>query len=248
MKNAIGYIRVSTEQQADKYGVEAQREAILDYAHTHNYAIVSWKEDHISGVKDDRPAFNEILFQDQPDIDAVIVFKNDRIAREVKLYFYFYYALEKKGLKLISTQEEFGEYGDFAPVIQSIVSYVAAMERKNITLRTTMGRERKAATGGYTGGKAPFGYLVRDRELVPDPQEAPIVQKIFELRSLGKGLSEIAHTLNATHCHNRKGNDFLPQNIRSILMNKQLYEGYARYNSGWIPGVHAPILEVDPLD
>ena len=46
-KNAIGYIRVSTEQQADddKYGVESQKQAILLYANNQGYHIVDWKID-----------------------------------------------------------------------------------------------------------------------------------------------------------------------------------------------------------
>ena len=57
-KNAIGYIRVSTERQADddKFGIEVQKQAILLYANDNGYNIVDWKIDEISGAKDDRPA------------------------------------------------------------------------------------------------------------------------------------------------------------------------------------------------
>ena len=60
-KNAIGYIRVSTERQADddKYGIEVQKQAILLYANDNGYNIVDWKVDEISGAKDDRPGLNE---------------------------------------------------------------------------------------------------------------------------------------------------------------------------------------------
>ena len=62
-KNAIGYIRVSTEQQAgdDKYGIDVQKQAILLYANENGYNIVDWKIDEISGAKDDRPMLNEIF-------------------------------------------------------------------------------------------------------------------------------------------------------------------------------------------
>ena len=44
-KNAIGYIRVSTERQADddKYGIEVQKQTILLYANDNGYNIVDWK-------------------------------------------------------------------------------------------------------------------------------------------------------------------------------------------------------------
>ena len=90
-KNAIGYIRVSTEQQAsdDKYGIDVQKQAILLYANENGYSIVDWKVDEVSGAKDDRTALNEILYGDitNPPFEAVIIFKNDRLARDTKLYF-----------------------------------------------------------------------------------------------------------------------------------------------------------------
>jgi len=89
LKKALGYIRVSTVEQAadDKYGIEVQRKEILSYADEHGYANVDWKVDEMSGAKDDRPALNEILYGDDvtnPPYEAVIVFKNDRLARDTK--------------------------------------------------------------------------------------------------------------------------------------------------------------------
>ena len=54
---AIGYIRVSTEEQSadDKYGIEVQKQAISDYANRNDFEIVCWLTDTISGAKDNRP-------------------------------------------------------------------------------------------------------------------------------------------------------------------------------------------------
>ena len=53
---AIGYIRVSTEEQSadDKYGIEVQKQAISDYANRNDFEIVCWLTDTISGAKDNR--------------------------------------------------------------------------------------------------------------------------------------------------------------------------------------------------
>lgn len=83
---AIGYIRVSTEEQSadDKYGIEVQKQAISDYANRNDFEIVCWLTDTISGAKDNRPELDKILYNaDQlPAHEAVIVFKNDRVARD----------------------------------------------------------------------------------------------------------------------------------------------------------------------
>ena len=49
---AIGYIRVSTEEQSadDKYGIEVQKQAISDYANRNDFEIVCWLTDTIMTV------------------------------------------------------------------------------------------------------------------------------------------------------------------------------------------------------
>ena len=107
IKNAIGYIRCSTVGQVgeDKYGLEAQKEAILSYAHVNGYRIVEWCKDVISGVKEDRPAFNTLLYASDvsnPPYEAVICFKSDRVARDIKLYFYFLFLLERSATRPVT--------------------------------------------------------------------------------------------------------------------------------------------------
>ena len=159
---AIGYIRVSTEEQSadDKYGIEVQKQAISDYANRNDFEIVCWLTDTISGAKDNRPELDKILYNaDQlPAHEAVIVFKNDRVARDTKLYFYYFYTLEKRNVKLLSTEEHFSEGDDFANIYRSLLMFVAEQERKNIALRTGRGRSLKAQCGGYSGGNKPYGY------------------------------------------------------------------------------------------
>lgn len=248
-KNAIGYIRVSTEQQAndDKFGIDVQKQSILLYANEHHYNIVDWKIDEISGAKDDRPALNEILYGDavsNPPFEAVIVFKNDRLARETKLYFYYLYTLEKKNIKLLSTREEFQEGSDFANIYRALLQFVAEQERKNIALRTGKGRSIKASCGGYSGGRCPYGYKVVGGRLIINEEERPIVEMVFKGLKEHKTLWAIADELTAAGYRTRKGTPFRESNVRSMRDNKLLYQGMYKYgkNASWVQGVHEPIL------
>lgn len=248
-KNAIGYIRVSTERQADndKYGIEIQKQEILLYANDHGYNIVDWKIDEISGVKEDRPAFNEILNGDNvtnPPYEAVIVFKNDRLARETKLYFYYLYVLEKKNIKLLSTKEEFAEGDEFVNIYRVLLQFVAEQERKNIALRTGKGRSIKASCGGYSGGRRPYGYKVVDGVLTVDENEAPVVKFIFEKHAEGASMLGITEMLEKAGYQTRAGKRFQVSTIKSILGNRPLYEGMYKYGDmNWVKGVHEPILK-----
>jgi DNA invertase Pin-like site-specific DNA recombinase len=249
-KSAIGYIRVSTEQQNadDKYGVESQKQAILLYANNNGYNIVDWKIDDVSGASDKRPGFDEITHGDtisNPPIEAVIVFKNDRVARDTKLYFYYLYVLEKKNIKLLSTVEQFNEGDDFANIYRSLLQFVAEQERKNIALRTGRGRSIKAQCGGYSGGRVPYGYSVVDGALVINEEERPIVEFIFRETDNGMPMLGIANALAKNGYVTRKGGGFQVSTIKSIISNRPLYEGMYKYGKEmtWVKGVHEPILK-----
>lgn len=248
LKRAIGYLRVSTDGQAkdDKYGVDLQKETILKYADDNGYVIVEWRLDKCSGASDNRPSLNSILYNEtvaNPPYEAVIVFKNDRIARDTKLYFYYLYILEKRGVKLLSAKEKFEEGSEMANIYRSLLQFVAEQERKNITVRTTKGRVIKATAGGYSGGRPPYGYVVKDKQLVIDQNERVIVIHIFRRRKEGWSYEQIADELTAAGFVSRKGTPFTWSGIRSILNNEPVYRGKYRYGTGeWVKGEHEPIF------
>ena len=246
-KNAIGYIRVSTAEQAGdgKYGVDAQKQAILVYANDNGYNIVDWKMDTESGAKDDRPGLNDILFGDvsNPPYEAVIIFKNDRIARDTKLYFYYLYTLEKKNIKLLSTQEKFQDGDELANIYRALLQFVAEQERKNIALRTGRGRSMKASCGGYSGGRCPYGYKVENGRLIVNEAERPIVEYVFKRIDGHTPMLTVADELNELGYRTRKGTRFHNTSVRSIVNNRPLYEGMYKYGDmSWVKGVHEPIL------
>lgn len=209
-------VRVSTEE----YGIE-----VSDYANRN-----CWLTDTISGAKDNRPELDKILYNaDQlPAHEAVIVFKNDRVARDTN-----FYTLEKRNVKLLSTEEHFSEGDDFA----NLLMFVAEQERKNIALRTGRGRSLKAQCGGYSGGNKPYGYYCVDGMLMQ------IVETIFrEHDENHTSLLDICESGYRT----RKGKRFQPSTIRGILSNRPFYEGKYKYGDmGWVQGVHSPILPLE---
>lgn len=249
LKNAIGYIRVSTVEQAndEKYGIDVQRREILDYADRNGYSIVDWVIDKVSGAKDNREGLDSILYGDKitnPPYEAIIVFKNDRLARDTKLYFYYLYTLEKRNIKLLSTKEEFAEGSDFANIYRALLQFVAEQERKNIALRTSKGRSMKAMVGGYSGGRSPYGYKVEQGRLIVNEEEKPIVEFVFTEHKKGTPMLRIADMLNDQGFKTRLGGKFHNTTVKSIVKNEPLYRGMYKYGKemNWVKGVHEPIL------
>jgi len=250
-KNAVGYIRVSTEGQVgdDKFGIDSQKQSILLYANENGYNIVEWFIDKaVSGIKDNRPELDKILYGTDvtnPPYEAVIVAKSDRMARDIKLYFYYLYTLEKKNIKLLSVCEQFDDDNGLSGIYRSIMLFVAEQERRNIAMRTSGGRRIKAKAGGYSGGRSPYGYKVENGQLVINEDEVPIVKAVFEGLDAGRTLWDIADGLTAAGYTTRKGTAFRESNVRSIRDNRLFYEGMYKYGKdmNWVKGVHEPILK-----
>jgi site-specific DNA recombinase len=248
MKNAVGYCRVSTDGQVgeDRFGIESQKEQILAYAKRNDYTITEWYIDEgVSGIKESRPAFDKIIYGDitNPRVYCVIVAKNDRVARDINIYFYYKMMLKKKDIQLISISEDFGQFGVFSNMLEAFTMCVAEMERENINKRTSLGRDVKAGKGGYAGGQAPYGYKVENKQLVVVPEEAEAVRDMFKMQAEGETLQAIADEMNERGLITHRGGIFRTSTIQTILANRKTYEGWYKYGNGqWVEGQHEAIL------
>lgn len=253
MKNVVAYIRVSTDGQIgeDKFGLEVQRKQIIEYCEKNDMNIAKWYSDEGESGAKERPGFDEIVYGDvsNPPVEAVVVAKTDRVARDIQVYYYYKMLLRKKDIALISIAEDFGQMGAFAGILEAFTICVAEMERDNINKRTSSGRAVKSAKGGYSGGRTPFGYKAENRQMVIVPEEAEIVREIFKLKDGEKKTYQfIVDKLNADGKLNRSGKPFVISTVQTIYENKNVYMGLYRYgkrsneNAEWVQGQHEPIL------
>jgi DNA invertase Pin-like site-specific DNA recombinase len=250
-KRVIGYVRVSTDGQGaeDKFGIASQKASIQEYCDRHGYVIDSWKEDiGISGsaeAEDDREAMNEIIYGEvkNPPIEAVVVAKSDRIARDMNLYFYYKMQLKRKGMEVVSVIDDTDRFGEFAGIMEAFLMFAAEQERKNITRRTSLGRNQKAKLGKHAGGGVPYGYQLKEGKMVPEPEEAEIVKDIFWMRAQGYSLTKICDKLRMNGDLPRTGKAFYPTTIKKILENKPFYWGKYKYGDvDWVDGEHEPLF------
>lgn len=250
MKKVIAYCRVSTDNQAseDKFGLPAQKEMIQNYCDNNDMEIVKWYVDEgkSGAYEEGRDELNSIIYGDElqnPPIEYMVCAKSDRVARDIKLYFYYKHMLLKRGIQLKSVTEDFGEFGVFASILESFVMFSAEQERMNITARTSGGRKQKAKKGGYSGGKPPYGYFVSNGCLIIKDNEAEVVRIIFDMKDKGSTFQSILDYLNGNGYVTRKGKEFVVSTIQSILANRKLYEGFYKYGDcEMVKGEHEAIL------
>ena len=248
MRIAVGYLRVSTAAQGgeDRFGLKEQREMIVRYAAENEIRIVGWYEDKgVSGTTERRPAMDEILYGEpsNPPIELVLVAKSDRVARDMKLYYYYMMLMEKKGMSLVSVSEPLVDDGSgMGSIYKALMLFVAEQERRNITMRTSGGRRQKAKRGGYAGGRPPYGYRAENGYLIIIPHEAKVIRKIYELYESGMRVNRIAMLLTEAGVPARKGDVWTSASINKILARQSFYEGHYRYGEIEVEGVHEPLI------
>jgi len=247
--NAIGYIAVfDGEQRSNSQAAyDAQKHKIEEYASNHGMIVTKWICDNVKD-EDERPGLEEIIYGEIPtqSYEAFLMVNSDLISRDIYTYYYYRMLLDRKGIRLISIIEDFGDSNIYAPIIEAFTRFVAEMERQNLKKRTSSGRKAKALNGGYSGGRAPMGYKVVNHQLVINPEEAAAVRRAFELRDQGVVMLEIVERLNEEGYKTRSGKPFVISTVQSILNNRKTYLGFYRYGKDgeWVQGIHEPILGI----
>ena len=254
-QRAAGYVRVSTEEQAERgHGLEAQERAIRAFAESQGYELVAvYADPGVSGVvrPADRPGFAKLVAGlVDGAIALVIVWKFDRLARNIVYAVSTANELSNHGVALRSVTEPIDTATPMGRTIFAVLAGMAEQERQGITERTWSGRKEKAGKGGFACGGTPYGYR-RDKDggLVIDPHEAKIVRRIFKLKADGMGAVAIAALLNADGQKTRRGKSWRHGRVSYILDNPK-YQGAVEYLFRWsgaeqhvlMPGAHEAII------
>ena len=82
-KIAVGYARVSTDEQAKGYSLPTQLEAVRQYAARLGYQLVEEFQDDYTGASLDRPGLDRLReYVAHNRVDRLIVYEIDRLARK----------------------------------------------------------------------------------------------------------------------------------------------------------------------
>jgi site-specific DNA recombinase len=214
MQRTIIYTRVSTQDQAESgLGLEAQETECRKYADRFNLDIVSvYTDSGISGAADleKRPELLNALAALKRG-DMFLVYKLDRLSRDVGLNAIIERELIRKGasLRSVSGEGTAADNDDLGALLQRrIVSMFAEYERKLIQARTKQALKAKRARGEYTGGSIPFGYDVKARGsvqvLIPNQAEQKTIAEIMEMRADKTSIRKIVNTMNTRKAHGKR--------------------------------------------
>jgi site-specific DNA recombinase len=220
MKKAIGYVRVSTEDQA-KEGVslDNQRRKIELYSEMNDLQLVEIISDEgISGKNLNRPGVRRVLeIAQKKETDCIIIYKLDRMFRNTVDALNTSQMLDRQGIALHSINERLDTKSAIGKFFFSLMASLAEMERNIISERTVDALACKKAKGERVG-EIPLGYDNVSGQLVENVKEQAIINCILDLRVDGLSYRAIADRLTAESIETKKGLDrWNYQTVRNII-------------------------------
>lgn len=221
----VGYIRVSTEQQADQgVSLDAQRAKLEAYAQLYELDLVAVIIDAgVSAKTLDRPGLQQALgMLRKGQATALLVTKLDRLMRSIKdlsLLLERYFA---KRYALMSVADQVDTSTAAGRLVVHVLMSVAQWEREAIGERTREAVQHKKTRGEKLGGDVPYGYRVGPTgTLLPDPQEQVMLGLIRQWRAARLSLRTITAELAAQGYLTRKRMPFHLSQVARLVKHME---------------------------
>jgi DNA invertase Pin-like site-specific DNA recombinase len=222
----VFYLRVSTDEQDITTQEKECVKAILSREGKPFEYDLFTDDDVSSRIKmNKRPELMKMLESLQRD-QTVVVFKLDRLSRDVVEMVTIYRMIKDKGCKIFSLNDSNCD-DEF---MIGLMGVLAQKERSDISLRIKAKFRSKRGSNEQISRYPPYGYsfdeghtsivnnkerTIRNLNEVPDEQN--VIRRAVDLSNEGSSLREIVRILTDEGYKNRAGNDFQPMTISRIL-------------------------------
>lgn len=202
------YIRLSESDEdktyeSDSESVINQRHLLMDFVKENGFTFVDeYVDDGYTGTNFNRPGFQRMIKDiESGRINCVITKDLSRLGRNHvgcgNLLEEYFPANKIRFISILDGVDTFldSANNDIAP----FKSLFNDMTSKDTSKKIRSILKNKKQQGKFIGSKPCYGYM-RDSEdkghLIPDPEVAPVVKKIFKMAYYGNGVSDIVSYLN----------------------------------------------------
>lgn len=221
---AVGYIRVSSKEQADEgVSLDAQRGKLDAYAGLYDIDMVTVLADEGKSAGDlRRPGVQEALrMLRDGEADAILVYHLDRLTRSTAdlahlLDDYF----SKDRWQLMSVTQQLDTRTAAGRMVIGILGNVLQWQREDVGEKTSVALRHKMAKGEAIGGPAPFGFRKVGTDvkvLEARHEEQTIITEARRLRDGGLSLRKVAAKLEKSGHLSRDGRRFHPEQVRRMV-------------------------------
>lgn len=236
---SVGYIRVSTEEQArEGVSLENQKKKIETYCDLYGLElteiIVDAGQSAKSVNRDGMQRLLKLTSKRKPEIMGIVVYKLCRIFRSCQDALFFSSEWDRKGIALHSVQEQLDTKSAMGKFFFTILSAINELDRNVTAERTVDSLSFKRQNGEKTGGSVPFGFdigghrtVIKDGKekripvLSPNKEEQKIIKSIFKMAEQGCSLQAICDELESRGVKTKAGKDkWQPKTVSRILKRR----------------------------
>jgi DNA invertase Pin-like site-specific DNA recombinase len=220
MTKAIIYTRFSPRRNAEECeSIETQMELCRDYCEHKNYEVAGEYEDKaLSGAEEDRPGLWMAVAALKRG-NVLVVYKLDRLARDMYLSEYVRRAVMKVGATIETVASGGNGTSPEQQLLRQILQAFAEYERKVIAARTKVAMLNHQKKGRRMSAILPYGVMAdpnNSKLMIENEEEAKVINRIIEEYANGAGLREIGRILLAEGITYR-GKKWTHQTIKKIL-------------------------------
>lgn len=248
------YARVSTDIQRDNYSVPSQIKDMIGYANSHGYSLIgnqyvdpdtgrdiTKSSQAIPAYVDDftsrelsRPSLdNVLLFLETVGFDILVVHAVDRLARDPYIRQTIEREFTERGARVEYVLGNYDESPE-GEVRKDLDATFAKWENAKRLERCNRGRRRKAESGKFVAGTAPYGYRMDVDAfgglLIHEP-EAETVRMIFSMYAEQRlSMHQIVRELNQRHIETYDGKTIWQKSSVYKILDNTTYVGFFHYN------------------
>jgi DNA invertase Pin-like site-specific DNA recombinase len=218
------YIRVSSAVQRDEgTSLTTQLELGQRRAEALGFFHTVWDEGGKSSNHEDvgsRPKLSQLYAAIcSGAVKHLYVYDQSRLSRSDGVASAFRYICNKQGVRLYTKDGEFNLADSTDRLLNQILDAMAEFDNSARMDRALTGRFQRAREGMWFGGKAAFGYRVKNRVLEIEPREAKWVRYIFKQRANGASIAQIKRELDRRKIKPRHAKYFSFRSIVILLRN-----------------------------
>lgn len=220
----IGYVRVSTEEQAKEgVSIDNQIERIKSYCDYKGYELTEvMKDEGISGGKNrEREGFVNILNRiEQNGCDAIVLYSLERISRDMLTLLCLERLLNEHDVGLHTIEGEIDTSTPDGYMSFAMRAFLGEMERRQVKYRTKKALQFKRKRGEVVGS-IPYGFKRKGKDLIPVEKEQELIRIVNRLYERSKGIAAIARELTKLGYKTRRNKEFSALQVRRIIRNYQ---------------------------
>jgi site-specific DNA recombinase len=255
MKRAIGYTRISDEDQSN-WSLQGQQQLIVEYCDKNSITLIETFTDDGQSAKNfdraDWKRLEEFVKRNHDQVDMLLVMAWSRFSRNTKEALNMIEQLEKRyHIRVVSIREPLNLHPDspFHQHLRTQMIQFGELELNFIRDRTKFGIHQAQKSGRYIS-KAPRGYLNARNEanepvIIVDNGRADLIRAIYKRFILGETCESIKAAMKnqGFEVRGRSG-------IQEILRNP-VYMGFIRQISYYddpealVKGIHEAIVSED---